>query len=73
MVTNVYAYWLTAFFAIEFSGSCVYYVCKIFRETTISYPPDTHTRSCTYLGVRSVGFSDNFEKVINEWSLPALF
>ena len=37
----------------------IYYVCKIFRKTNISYPLIC-TRSCTYQWVRNISFSENF-------------
>ena len=43
-----------------------HYVSNIFRKTNISYPL-MRTRSCAYLGVRNVSFSENVANVINEW------
>ena len=48
-------------------GSFIYYVRKIFRKTSFSYPlMGACTR--TYQGVRNVSFSGTFAYVLNEGS-----
>ena len=44
--------------------SPIYYVCKIFQKTNISYPL-IRTRTCVYQGLRNVSFSENFAYVLN--------
>ena len=46
--------------------SFIYYVCRIFRKTNISYPL-IRTRTCVYQGVRNFSFSENFLCVLNPY------
>ena len=55
---------LTFFLGVSF----IYYVCRMFRKTNISYPL-IHTRMWAYQMVRTVSFSENFAYILNEWSL----
>ena len=45
--------------------SFIWYVCKIFPKTNISYPLDTHLR-VRIKGARNISFSENFVYVLNE-------
>ena len=52
---------LSCFIGISFSvflkikGSFIYFVCKIFQKTYLSYPL-IRTRTCAYQGVRNNSF-----------------
>ena len=45
-------------------GSSIKYARKIFQKTNISNPL-IRTRTCAFLGVRNVSFSENFAYILN--------